>query len=195
MDIRTCSVVLASGSPRRKELLEQVGVSFSVMPAKGTEIIRSAVPSEAVLALSRDKAAETAAKCRAGTLIIGADTVVACENRILGKPEDEEHALKMLRLLRNGCHSVYTGVTIIYKGTKRDTVRQFVSETKVTVYDMSDEEMIAYIATGEPMDKAGAYGIQGRFAAYVKQIEGDYYNVVGLPVSRLLQEVKEMEAL
>ena len=193
MNIKDYKVILASKSPRRSELLKQVGVEFEVIPAVGEEIITESDPRKVVAGLSHDKAMEISAKCQEGCLIIGADTVVAIGDTILGKPTDKEDAFSMIKRIRNGCHSVYTGVTIVCKENKGDVIRTFVCETKVYVYDMTDEEILAYIATEEPMDKAGAYGIQGAFAEYVERIEGDYNNVVGLPVSALLHEIKQME--
>lgn len=193
MDINEYKVVLASASPRRRELLSQVGVEHEVIPSECEEIITSVIPSEVVMQLSKDKAADVAKNVQAGTIVIGADTVVAADGRILGKPSDEKDAFNMIASLRNRQHSVYTGVTIIYHDADGNIIRTFYNETKVFVYDMSDEEIWEYIATGEPMDKAGAYGIQGRFAAYIKGIEGDYNNVVGLPVAELLHEIRKME--
>lgn len=181
-------IVLASASPRRREILKQVGLNFDVIPAKGEEIINSDRADEIVMKLSHDKALEVSGLCGENTLVIGADTVVAVDNRILGKPADREAAFRMISGLRNSYHSVYTGVTIIYN----DIVRSFVSETKVYVYDMTDEEIYEYIDTGDCYDKAGGYGIQGYFAQYVEKIEGDYFNVVGLPVSRLIKEMKSI---
>lgn len=193
MNINQHKVILASASPRRRELLSQVGVEYEVIPSQCEEIICSSIPSEAVMQLSRDKAMDVADNSDTGTIIIGADTVVAVDNKILGKPADEEDAFDMIAGLRNRAHSVYTGVTIIYHGSKGNVVRTFYNETRVFVYDMTDDEIREYIATKEPMDKAGAYGIQGRFAAYIDKIEGDYNNVVGLPVAALLHEIKKME--
>ena len=181
-------IVLASASPRRREILKQVGLEFDVIPSQGEEIIDSDKADEIVKKLSNDKALEVSRMCGKNTLVIGADTVVAIDNRILGKPADREEAFRMISGLRNGCHSVYTGVTIIYN----EVVRNFVVETKVYVYDMSDDEVYEYIDTGDCYDKAGGYGIQGYFARYVEKIEGDYYNVVGLPVSRLIKEMKDL---
>lgn len=179
-------IILASGSPRRKELLEQIGISFEIHKAEGEEHITSAVPTEVVKELSMQKAQEVAGACE-GDVIIGADTVVAAQGQILGKPKDQEDALRMLRLLQGGSHEVITGVTVLL--TKHQTMVQFAEVTKVHVFPMTEAQMEAYVKSGEPMDKAGAYGIQGRFAAYVSGIEGDYNNVVGLPVGRLYQEV------
>ncbi len=179
-------IILASGSPRRKELLEQIGVKFEIQKAEGEERITSVVPEEVVKELSMQKAEEVAWRCD-GDLIIGADTVVAVKGQILGKPKDKEDALRMLRLLQGTEHQVITGVTVLLKETGK--MVSFAEVTKVHVYPMTEEQMERYIDTGEPMDKAGAYGIQGKFAAYVSGIEGDYNNVVGLPVGRLYQEV------
>lgn len=179
-------IILASGSPRRKELLEQIKMVFRVEKAEGEERITSGVPSEVVKELSAQKAQEVADRCD-GTVIIGADTVVAAEGQILGKPKDREDALRMLRLIQGKEHQVITGVTVILK-EKKKTIR-FAEVTKVCVYPMTEGQIESYADSEEPMDKAGAYGIQGRFAAYVSGIEGDYNNVVGLPVGRLYQEV------
>ena len=179
-------VILASGSPRRKELLKQIGVSFEVCRSGSEEVIASPVPSEAVKELSARKAREVAAAC-GGDGIIGADTVVAVEGQILGKPKDRDDALRMLALLQGREHEVITGVTVIL-GASGKTI-SFAETTKVRVYPMTKAQMERYVDTKEPMDKAGAYGIQGFFAAYVSGIEGDYNNVVGLPVGRLYQEV------
>lgn len=179
-------IVLASGSPRRKELLGQIGVIFRIEKAEGEEHITSQIPEEAVKELSAQKAQEVAAKCD-GTVVIGADTVVAAEGQILGKPKDRKDALRMLQMLQGKEHQVITGVTVILKNTQETIC--FAEVTKVQVYPMTRAQMERYVDSGEPMDKAGAYGIQGKFAAYVSGIEGDYNNVVGLPVGRLYQEV------
>lgn len=178
-------IILASGSPRRKELLEQIGVSFEIIKAEGEEVLTTDIPAEAVRELSRQKAREVADRTD-GDVVIGADTVVAAEGRILGKPKDQEDAVRMLELLQGKEHEVLTGVTLILKESGREIC--FAEETKVRVYPMTEGQIRAYVESGEPMDKAGAYGIQGRFAAYVSGIEGDYNTVVGLPVGRLYQE-------
>ena len=183
-------VILASASPRRKEILTQVGVKFDIIPAVGDEIITSTVPVDVVKELSRAKALEVAENCEKDALIIGADTVVALEDVILGKPKDYDEAFHMISSIKNRCHSVFTGVTIVCNGR----ISCFVSETKVYVYDMTDKEIDEYICTNDCYDKAGGYGIQGFFSQYVERIEGDYFNVVGLPVSRLMQEIKNLEA-
>ncbi len=180
-------IILASGSPRRKELLEQIGVTFEIYKAEGEEKITSAVPAEAVKELSLQKAQEVAEKC-SGDVIIGADTVVAVQGKILGKPKDRADAIRMLELLQGRDHEVITGVAVILRRSGR--LIRFAETTLVRVYPMTRGQIERYVDSGEPMDKAGAYGIQGRFAAYVAGIEGDYNNVVGLPVGRLYQELR-----
>ena len=185
-------LILASNSPRRRELLEQIGVEFEVIPSNAEEKVTKQEPSEVVEELSRQKAEDVAAAVEDG-IVLGADTVVCQDGQIMGKPKDEADAKQMLQKLQGEEHSVYTGVTILVKENGAvQHVQTFSQETKVYVYEMTDEEIDRYIATGEPMDKAGAYGIQGRFAAYVDGIEGDYNNVVGLPVSAVWQELKEL---
>lgn len=185
-------LILASNSPRRRELLEQIGVEFEVIPSNAEEKVTKQEPSEVVEELSRQKAVDVAAAVEDG-IVLGADTVVCQDGQIMGKPKDEADAKQMLQKLQGEEHSVYTGVTILVKENGAvQHVQTFSQETKVYVYEMTDEEIDRYIATGEPMDKAGAYGIQGRFAAYVDGIEGDYNNVVGLPVSAVWQELKEL---
>lgn len=182
-------VILASGSPRRKELLAQAGFSFTVCPAKGEERTTKTLPCDIVCELSHQKALEIAQIQKNTCYVIGADTIVAFENRILGKPKDPDDAMRMISMLQGNTHQVYTGVTLIEvceDGTFRE--KTFYEETNVHVCPMSEDEIADYIATGEPLDKAGAYGIQGAFSIYVSGIEGDYFNVVGLPVSRLYHE-------
>ena len=179
------NIVLASSSPRRRELLSQIGLDYIVAPSLADENITETDPEKLVLKLSEVKAREVAPKYP-DCAVIGADTVVAAGGLILGKPKSRDEAFSMINLIKNNCHSVFTGVTII----KGDTVMSFACETKVYVYDMTTEEIEAYIDAGECMDKAGAYGIQGLFARYIEKIEGDYNNVVGLPVSRLMEELK-----
>lgn len=179
-------IILASGSPRRKELLTQIGITFEIQKAEGEEVITSSVPTEVVKELSLQKAQEVAAKY-GGDVVIGADTVVAADGQILGKPRDKEDAMRMLRMLQGKEHEVITGVAVLLK--EKQKVINFAEVTKVHVFPMTEAQMEAYVESGEPMDKAGSYGIQGKFAAYVSGIEGDYNNVVGLPIGRLYQEV------
>ncbi len=185
-------IILASASPRRRELLEQVGAEFEALPAVGEEIITDSSPQQAVLGLSAQKAAEVAGNVQGDAIIIGADTVVAFGGRILGKPKDAKDAKRMLAMLSGNTHSVYTGVSIIVKQAGKSQEYSFYEETEVTMYPLSEEQMISYIRTGEPMDKAGAYGIQGKGAAFIEKIQGDYNNVVGLPIARVLRTLEEI---
>ncbi|MDE7331494.1 MAG: Maf family protein [Lachnospiraceae bacterium] len=191
-------IILASASPRRRELLLQIGMEFEVIPSKTEEKTGSLIPWEMVLELSERKAMDIydslPAEKRMESLVVGADTVVSLGNKILGKPGSYQDALDMLTLLQGRTHQVYTGVTVIYlkEGDEGPSRISFYEKTDVTMYPMSGEEITAYVNTGEPMDKAGAYGIQGKCAAYIKEIKGDYYNVVGLPIGRLYQEIKRL---
>ena len=188
-------IVLASGSPRRKELLAKTGLKFSVVVSGGEEKAETSDPAETVEQLSLDKASAVADLLQAEKepqLIIGADTVVACDGEILGKPSDREDAFRMLWKLQGQTHQVYTGVTLLLKKKHTWQAHTFTEKTDVQFYPVSREELLAYIETGEPMDKAGSYGIQGGFGIYVKGICGDYNNVVGLPVGRLVYELKKL---
>lgn len=182
-------LILASGSPRRKEILEQVGLDFRVLPSDVEEVITKQVPSDIVMELSKQKAEDVWNKLgNEKNIILGADTVVAYDGKILGKPKNVEDAKAMLCMLSGKKHSVYTGVTLISEVGSET----FYEETLVEFYEMTKEEIDAYVATGEPMDKAGAYGIQGKAAAFIKGIEGDYYNVVGLPIAKTLKFLQKM---
>ena len=188
-------IILASASPRRRELLTQIGIEYEVMPSDAEEKTEKSRPEEIVMALSRQKAGDIEGKREEkgedGFLIIGADTVVAFEGMVMGKPKDAKDACSMLNALQGNVHQVYTGVTICRKKDGKPPIfHTFHEKTDVTMYPMSRDEIEAYVATGEPMDKAGAYAIQGGCAAYIKGICGDYSNVVGLPVGRLWQEMK-----
>lgn len=190
--------VLASASPRRKELLEQVWISFEISPAHGDEIITKELPADIVEELSHEKACEVAegygcVSPNDVTVIIGADTIVAYDREIMGKPKDETDAVRMLNKLQGNKHQVYTGVTLVIIENGKQNIVTFSEKTDVYMYPMSDEQIKAYVATKEPMDKAGAYAIQGRCAAYIKGINGDYNNVVGLPVARLMQELLKLK--
>ena len=179
------NIILASQSPRRRELLERIGIhSFTVRPAVGEEVMDgSLAPGQIVEALSRQKAEEVAASCGPDDLIIAADTVVAIDGQVLGKPHDRGEAFQMLSRLSGRSHTVYTGVTVLRDG-QRLTEHE---ATTVRFRPLTGEEIDAYIATGEPMDKAGAYGIQELGGLLVEGIEGDYFNVMGLPICRLGQ--------
>ena len=198
-------MILASASPRRKELLEHSRAEFVICPAKQTEVITETDPSAVVMELSRQKAEEVAygvliyneqhadLATPQDILVIGADTVVAYENQILGKPKDEEDARRMLTMLSGKTHSVYTGVTFVFIDKEGRTGEHcFFEKTDVCMYPLKEEEIDRYIQSGDPMDKAGSYGIQGRFAIHIKEIRGDYNNVVGLPVARLYQELQKL---
>ena len=226
-------IILASASPRRKELLQQIGLEYDVLASDAEEIVTSKEPEKVVEELARQKAENVyhryfeigSAEQKKNDaqekdnvqdaeplLIISADTIVACDGRILGKPKDAEEAKVMLRLLQGREHEVYTGVTFLYCGVMDQAnhlqglqkvgesafcqkvparIHSFHEVTKVHFYPMTEEEIEAYVATGDPLDKAGAYGIQGLCARYIRGIEGDYNNVVGLPVGRLYQEMKD----
>ena len=183
-------IILASASPRRRELLSQLGVEFEVCPSQGEEKITEVLPERAVMELAQQKAAEIAAKTEGDAWILGADTVVVYDQKILGKPKDAEDAKLMLRMLQDNKHHVYTGVCIWKKENGTEDVRCFFEKTDVVFYPMTEEEIDQYVATGEPMDKAGSYGIQGVGGLYVREIHGDYNNVVGLPIARLYHELK-----
>lgn len=184
-------LILASASPRRKELLAKIGLPFEIIPAKGEEAITKESPAEVVMELSRQKAEEVAEKQGEDCIIIGADTIVAKGETIMGKPKDRADAFGMLQSISDDCHQVYTGVTIIRTGKQEESIT-FAEKTDVYLYPLSEKEIEDYIAGGDPMDKAGAYGIQGDFAIHVKGIQGDYYNVVGLPIGRVYQELKKL---
>ena len=184
-------IILASGSPRRRELLTQIGISFEVVKAEGEEKITTDDPEEAVKELAMQKAQEVAGRVDAD-VVIGADTVVAVDGEIMGKPADRADASRMLHALQGRSHQVYTGVALDAVRQGVYTVYSFVQRTDVFVYPMTDAEIEAYMDTGEPFDKAGAYGIQGRFGKYIEKINGDYLNVVGLPLGRLYQEMKRL---
>lgn len=176
-------MTLASGSPRRRQLLEQIGLEdFTVLPSEADETTDPGLsPAAVVEELSRRKAEAVARQAPDGELVLAADTVVALGDVILGKPQSEEEAVRMLCALSGRTHRVYTGVTLLRAGEAR-TEHEV---TAVTFRTISMEEIRTYAACGEPMDKAGAYGIQGRGALLVERLEGDYFNVMGLPVCRL----------
>ena len=178
-------IILASKSPRRRALLEQMGVrDFRIVtPDIDEHMDRDLPPAELVRQISLEKAQAVAAQADPNTVVIAADTVVALDGVVLGKPADKEEAFRMLSLLSDNRHQVYTGLTVL----RGEQVFSQWEETAVTFRSLTAEEIEAYIATGEPMDKAGAYGIQGYGALFIEGISGDYYNVMGLPVCRLGQ--------
>ncbi len=187
--------ILASGSPRRKELLAKIIPEFEIIPAVSEEVMTKELPSEIVEELSFQKAEEIFNKTFTNEedtlVVIGADTVVSYNHKILGKPSDRSDAYKMVEMLSGKAHSVYTGVSVFWN--EKGLLKSFTfSEcTDVDVASMSADEINWYVGSGECDDKAGAYGIQGLFARFITGIKGDYYNVMGLPVARLYKELKE----
>lgn len=186
-------VILASQSPRRKKLLEQIGLKFMISPSGISEDSDLTDPVALVEELALKKAKDVA-KHHSLSLIIGSDTVVVHRGKILGKPTDEEDAIQMLTDLSGKTHSVYTGVAFVKtdgNGHTSDTL-SFYEQTKVTFSALDESDILAYVKKGSPMDKAGAYGIQDDHGAlFVEKIEGDYYNVVGFPLNRFYRELKK----
>lgn len=206
-------IILGSASPRRKELLEQIGIEFEIVVSSKEERYESNIPEAIVKELAlmkaenvaeelarkeKDGIEENAESCDVimgknlhNVLVLGADTIVVRDGEILGKPSDEEAAFAMLNSLQGRMHQVYTGVAILdFDENGERQVITHAEETKVYVHEMTEKEIRRYLAAGESMDKAGAYGVQGRFAAYIDRIEGDYYNVVGLPTAYVYQKIK-----
>jgi len=185
--------ILASASPRRSELLSQVGIQFQVIKSDIEEIITNIEPDQVVIELSRQKVQDVYDNLvdKENVVVIGADTIVYNDTKIIGKPKDENEAFEMLSGLSGKSHYVYTGVTLNINGE----IISFAEKTRVDVYSMTQNQILEYIKTKEPIDKAGAYAIQGLFAAYIKGIEGDYNNVVGLPVGRICQELKNRKLM
>ena len=230
-------IILASASPRRRELLSQIGLDFEVVVSETEEKITSTEPAKVVEELSAQKAEAVWEKLCSmtasqgsvtdaerleegsgvsrpdegsegfdpeqksgettitGIIVLGADTVVASDGKILGKPADTEGAVAMLTMLQGRGHEVYTGVTILYEENGERKTLTFHEKTTVHFYPMTDAQIREYVATGDPMDKAGAYGIQGLCARYISGIAGDYNNVVGLPVGRVYQELHGLQTV
>ena len=198
-DFRT---VLASASPRRKEILELVGLEFETWPSNKEESVTGSLPEEICTQLSKQKALDVASQIKkyndthpdlttkTDILVIGADTIVVRDKEILGKPLDEEDAVRMLSSLSGRDHSVYTGVTLVFMSRDgRAGEHTFFEETTVSFYPLDEEEIRDYVKTGDALDKAGSYGVQTGSASFVRAIRGDFYNVMGLPVARMLQEL------
>lgn len=190
-------IILGSASPRRRELLEQIGVPFEIVTSGKDEIYHSTVPADIVKELAQMKAENVAEEIieREGrlsdTVVIGADTIVVRDGEILGKPADRENAFHMLKSLQGRAHQVYTGIAILdFDKNGEKNIISHAEKTEVFVCKMTDREIQKYVAAGESDDKAGAYGIQGRFAAFIERIEGDYFNVVGLPVAYVYSKLK-----
>lgn len=188
-------IILASASPRRKELLQKLFPVFDIIPARSEEICTKTSPKDIVLELSGQKAEEIRQtfKNTDNYLIIGADTVVSWKGKVLGKPRNEQDAKRMLAMLSDDTHQVYTGVTLLYSKSGRKERLQFAECTHVKFYPLLEAEIDAYVKSGEPMDKAGSYGIQGAGGRFVEKIEGDYQNVVGLPVAKIYQVLKKID--
>ena len=186
-------LILASASPRRKELLKNLGYEFSIEVCDLDENSDKTKPCELVMDLAKTKAkAITDMHAGEDVVVIGADTVVANDCKILGKPRDLDHAKEMISSLQGKIHQVYTGVCLYWNDGKINRNLTFYEKTDVEVYPMTPEEIEAYVATKECVDKAGSYAIQGLFSPYIKGISGDYNNVVGLPVARIYQEIKKL---
>lgn len=187
-------IVLASASPRRLELLRQIGFEPEVKVSHVEETVTSHVPGHVVMELASRKAMDVANGEDAGTLVIGSDTVVAVDGKILGKPCDHEEAAQMIANLEGRAHQVYTGVCMVLCGGAEEQHRTvtFFDETDVEIYPMTKEEIYEYAMLEEPMDKAGAYAVQGFFGRYIKGLKGSYANVMGLPISMLYQEMKKL---
>ena len=190
-------MILASASPRRSELLKQAGFSFTIVPSTTEETRTEVSPGQLVEDLAFQKANDVYETVKGNYtdqdfMVIGADTIVYYDGEVLGKPADAQEAFDMLKLLSDRTHQVYTGLAIILRKANEKQVHLLHERTDVTFYPISDEELKDYITTGDPLDKAGAYGIQGTFAVHVKEIKGDYNNVVGLPIARLYQTLRQI---
>lgn len=190
-------IILASASPRRRELLEQAGFSFDVIPSTAEETRTEDAPDRLAESLALQKANDIYQRIKKehegqDFVVIGADTIVYYNDEVLGKPEDEQEAFDMLSMLSDRTHQVYTGVCVIYRSAGGKQIEIFHEKTDVTFYPVTGFELKEYIKTGDPLDKAGAYGIQGPFAVHVREIKGDYNNVVGLPIAKLYQTMKSM---
>ncbi len=181
-------VILASASPRRSDILTQAGIKFEVCVSSVEEHSTKSEPSGIVEELSKQKAEDVAQKYPGDVLVIGADTVVSIGGKVLGKPKDAEDAKSMLCVLSGQTHQVYTGVTLCVNGT----AHTFHAKTDVCVSYLSEQEIVDYVNSGEPFDKAGAYAIQERFCKYITEIHGEYNNVVGLPVAAICEKCREL---
>ena len=181
-------IILASASPRRKELLETAGAEFEIIVADVDESVPEGTKPEDAAIMTAEKKALAVAESHKDSVVIGADTIVVAGEKILGKPTDKADACRMLSMLSGVEHKVITGVCLAC-GDKKIT---FAQVSKVKFYDLTDDEINAYVETGEPMDKAGAYGIQGKGCVLVEKIEGDYFNIVGLPVARVMKELNKL---
>jgi len=183
-------LILASASPRREHLLRQIGLRFEIMPSSvNEEIASSELPIEAVMRLAMAKANDVYTKVDGARTVMAADTIVVKNSSILGKPENEDEAFNMLKFLQGGWHEVYSGIAVLDSECELEINDFEVTSVKMT--SMDDETIRKYIASGEPLDKAGSYAIQGRGAVFVERINGCYYNVVGLPIFKLFRMLKQ----
>lgn len=206
MNFEKTKIILASQSPRRSELMKQAGYEFEVIASTVEEKITETKPNLVVEELSMQKADNVLGMILKSVdlslmafddlslMVIGADTIVSKDDVIMGKPKDKDEAYQMIHSIQGSTHQVYTGVTIIVYdfNTGKKSYKTFSERTDVNLYPMTDYEINHYISTSDCYDKAGGYGIQGEFAVYVKGIDGDYNNVVGLPIARLYQELKKL---
>lgn len=186
--LENINVILASKSPRRRELMEYIKTEFEIIPSLKEEVLPEGLDIEDIPAFLAAQKALDIARDRFDSLVIGCDTVVTLGGVIMGKPKDEADAKAMLMRLSGRTHTVISGVCLCYKGR----TMTFSEKTDVTFYDLTASEIDPYVASGSPLDKAGAYGIQDSAALFVKKIDGDYYNVVGLPVAKLAKEIKTL---
>ena len=185
-------IILASASPRRKELLEVMGLAFRIIPSRREEVIRGTSPGEIVENLSFQKAEDVISQTDEDVIVIGCDTIVVCGSRIMGKPHTEAEAYEMINGLQGRTHEVYTGVTIMSREKdNKITHETFCKKALVTVHSMEEAEIWEYVKTGESMDKAGAYGIQGKFGVFVDEIQGEDQTILGLPIAGLYQALKK----
>ncbi len=200
--------ILASGSPRRVELIQKLHLPFEVQKAFGEELTSETEPAKYAMSLAREKALEVYNRLsniprsaeKDSLFVLGADTIVVHEGQILGKPSDEGDAFEMLSSLSGKAHEVYTGVAFVFDsndGSKaaEPVIVSFFDRTEVTFNELSTDEIHAYISTGDPLDKAGAYGIQGDFSIHVSGVKGNFENVIGLPVSKIYEEMKKLEMI
>ncbi|WP_026690507.1 Maf family protein [Alteribacter aurantiacus] len=182
-------LILASQSPRRKELLEQAGITFHMISSQVEETVDPSLSSEELVVSLATQKAEAVFKENKDHVVLGSDTVVSIDGKVLGKPEDKEDARRMLRMLSGRTHDVYTGVAVL----SGDQTRTVCEKASVRFFDLSDDEIEAYINSGEPFDKAGSYGIQGLGAVLVERISGDYFAIVGLPLAKTIRVLKEFD--
>lgn len=181
-------LILASSSPRRKELLSMAGIKYVCIPSDADETVPEGIDISKVSEYLAQVKAEAVLKRHPSDTVIGADTTVAVDGTLLGKPKDENDAFRMIRLLSGRTHTVYTGVSVMSASCSHS----FTSATDVEFYDLPDSEILEYIRTGEPMDKAGAYGIQGYGSVLVKKISGDFFTVMGLPIAETIRVLRSL---